>query len=78
MSGEREVLLNSKKAQLGLGTTHPFWKQFGMNEVDVLHCLHPGRSSEGTSAMISGSDGEHPADSASGPSGCPRYRETPD
>ena len=29
-----------------------------------------------TSAMTSDSDGEHPADSASGPSGCPGYRET--
>jgi hypothetical protein len=26
----------------------------------------------------SDSDGAHPADSAPGPSGCPRYRETPD
>jgi hypothetical protein len=25
--------------------------------------------------MTSDSGGEHPADSASGPSGCPRYRE---
>jgi hypothetical protein len=29
----------------------------------------------GTSAMTSDSGGEHPADSVSGPSGCPRYRE---
>jgi hypothetical protein len=32
----------------------------------------------GTSAMTSSSDGAHPADSASGPSGCPRHREKPD
>jgi hypothetical protein len=32
----------------------------------------------GTSAMTSGWDGAHPADSTSGPFGCPRYREKPD
>jgi hypothetical protein len=36
------------------------------------------RVAKGTSAMISGSDVEHLADSASGPSGCPCNRETPD
>jgi hypothetical protein len=39
----------------------------------------PLRSSEGNfGRMISDSDVEHLADSASGPSGCPRNRETPD
>jgi hypothetical protein len=36
------------------------------------------RVAKGTSAMISDSDVEHLADIASGPSGCPRNRETPD
>jgi hypothetical protein len=35
------------------------------------------QQARGTSAMTSDSGGEHPADSASGPSGCPRYRENP-